>query len=173
MGKEQPIEIPVEKEPIKLSSSTLDDFAKKIEAILKTWNFPDSDRVFFDEKTRDLVISGKHRGARGKGMRSITHAAFSIGLLEFCKENELSHPGFLILDSPLLAYREPEDENDDLSETDVQENFYKYLSNWDDRQIIIIENVNPPDYVKEMETSTMFSKNIQQGRYGLFPTRTK
>lgn len=173
LGKEQPIEIPVEKEPIKLSSSTLDDFAKKIEAILKTWNFPDSDRVFFDEKTRDLVISGKHRGARGKGMRSITHAAFSIGLLEFCKENELSHPGFLILDSPLLAYREPEDENDDLSETDVQENFYKYLSNWDDRQIIIIENVNPPDYVKEMETSTMFSKNIQQGRYGLFPTRTK
>lgn len=79
----------------------------------------------------------------------------------------------MILDSPLLAYREPEDENDDLSETDVQENFYKYLSNWDDRQIIIIENVNPPDYVKEMETSTMFSKNIQQGRYGLFPTRTK
>ncbi len=167
--KEDVSDIPAEQAVTGLSSSTTDAFAQKVEAILKSWNFPDSDRVFFDEKTRDLVISGKRRGSRGKGMRSITHAAFSVGLLEFCKENELAHPGFLVLDSPLLAYREPESKEDDLSGTDVQDKFYEHLAKWTDRQIIIIENVDPPESVRSMPTSVMFSKSTEQGRYGFFP----
>ena len=162
---------PAEQAVTGLSSSTTDAFAQKVEAILKSWNFPDSDRVFFEEKTHDLVISGKRRGARGKGMRSITHAAFSVGLLEFCKENELAHPGFLVLDSPLLAYREPESKEDDLSGTDVQEKFYSDLAKWDVRQIIVIENVDPPDEIRSRPTSVMFSKSLEQGRYGFFPMK--
>ncbi|WP_291521451.1 AAA family ATPase [Acidithiobacillus sp.] len=167
--KEDISEAPTEQAATGLSSSTTDVFAQKVEAILKSWNFPDSDRVFFDEKNRDLVISGKRRGARGKGMRSITHAAFSVGLLEFCKENELAHPGFLVLDSPLLAYREPESKDDDLSDTDVQDKFYAHLAQFDDRQILVIENVDPPDEIRSRPTSIMFSKSLEQGRYGFFP----
>ena len=56
LGKEQPIEIPVEKEPIKLSSSTLDDFAKKIEAILKQNDMQYQMEYSFS----DLLADGSH-----------------------------------------------------------------------------------------------------------------
>lgn len=131
-----------------LSSTTLDEFAVQVGNLLKEWNFPDADHVHFDEQTRDLIISGKRRSSRGKGMRSITHAAFIIGLMEFCLNNELFHPGFVVLDSPLLAYRQPENNEDDLSGTDVQDKFYEYLSKWNDRQILVIENVNPPASIR-------------------------
>lgn len=152
-----------------LSSTTLDEFAVQVGNLLKEWNFPDADHVHFDEQTRDLIISGKRRSSRGKGMRSITHAAFIIGLMEFCLNNELFHPGFVVLDSPLLAYRQPENNEDDLSGTDVQDKFYEYLSKWNDRQILVIENVNPPASIRARPSSIFFSKNPDQDRYGFFP----
>ncbi len=154
---------------VDLSTTTLDQFAQHVESVLKAWNFPDSDRVQFDEPSRDLIIAGKRRGSRGKGMRSITHAAFIVSLLEFCQSKNLPHTGFLVVDSPLLAYREPEDSEDDLSHTDVQDRFYDHLAKWTDKQIIVIENVTPPASVTSMPSSQMFTKNSSVGRYGFFP----
>jgi hypothetical protein len=152
-----------------LSTSTLDKFSSLYEAVLKDWNFPDVSRVYFDKETRDLVISGKPRGSRGKGMRAITHAAFTATLLEFARLNKLPHPGFIVLDTPLLAYREPEGEEDDLSGTDVQDRFYEYLAGRIDRQVIILENVDPPASIRGRDQTTFFSKNPHVGRYGFFP----
>ncbi|WP_395698662.1 hypothetical protein [Methylocella sp.] len=152
-----------------LPSVVLDRFSRTVEAILKAWRFPEAERVHFEEATRDLVIAGKRRGSRGKGMRAITHAAFTIGLLEFCHQNSQPHPGFIVLDSPLLAYREPEGTDDDLRGTDVQDQFYTYLAQWTSRQAIIIENVDPPQSVRDLDSALFFTKNPQRGRYGLFP----
>lgn len=152
-----------------LSSSTLNEFSKVYESILQKWNFPEVQRAYFDRETRDFVIDGKPRRSRGKGMRAITHAAFSVTLLEFAKQNELPHPGFVVLDTPLLAYREPEGEEDDLSGTDVHERFYEMLNKYTDRQVIVLENVDPPDDIRRSEQSTFFSKNPHHGRYGFFP----
>jgi hypothetical protein len=58
-------------------TTTAEKFAQQVEAVLKAWHFPEADRVFFDPKTRDLAIAGKARTARGKGLRAITHAAFT------------------------------------------------------------------------------------------------
>jgi predicted nuclease with TOPRIM domain len=148
------------------------NFAQCVESILKEWHFPDSDRVYFDAKARDLVIGGKLRTARGKGLRAITHAAFTIGLLEFCRMNQTGHPGFDVLDSPLLAYREPEGDDDDLLGTDLNVQFYRYLTELsDDCQVIIIENRDPPSEIARRSNVIMFSKNPHSGRYGFFPTR--
>ncbi|MCK5662332.1 MAG: hypothetical protein KAI17_02550 [Thiotrichaceae bacterium] len=152
-----------------LSSSTLDKFSAFLEGVLKSWNFPEADRVYFERSVRDFVISGKPRGSRGKGMRAITHAAFTVSLLEYTHENSLPHPGFIALDTPLLAYREPEGEEDDLSGTDVQDKFYEYLARHSDRQTIILENADPPDELKDNPQTIFFSKNPHQGRYGFFP----
>ena len=98
----------------------------KIEGILKAWTFPGQCRVHFDKETSDFVIDGKPRASRGKGLRAITHAAVTIGVLEYCQENSLSHPGFVILDSPLLAYFKPEGDDDlELQGTDLKERFYQ------------------------------------------------
>lgn len=152
-----------------LPQSLLNDLAKHIESVLKAWEFPDSERVFFDTEANDLTINGKRRKDRGKGMRSVIHAAFNIGLLEFCQKHKLPHLGVVVLDSPLLAYREPDDDMDSLRETSVQDKFYEYLLNIKDRQVIIIENVNPPDFMTGKPYTTHFSGNANVGRFGFFP----
>lgn len=153
-----------------LPATVAQGFAQEIESILKQWHFPDADRVYFDNKARDIVIAGKMRTARGKGLRAITHAAFTIGLLQYCQSNATPHPGFAILDSPLLAYRAPEGEEDDLTGTDLNDQFYSSLLGLKgDSQIIIVENTDPPAAVREHPQSTMFSKNPHSGRYGFFP----
>ena len=60
-----------------LSTHTLNEFCQLYEEVLRSWGVPEADRVYFDGDSRDVVISGKPRGSRGKGMRAITHAAFS------------------------------------------------------------------------------------------------
>ena len=152
-----------------LSKHTLNQFAERYEALLRTWSFPDPDRVFFDSVSRDFVINGKPRGSRGKGLRAITYAAFVIALMEFGLDNDLCHPGFVVLDSPLLAYREPEGEDDDLTGTDVQDRFYEYLMEQSSGQTIIFENVTPPAAVRSSTRATMFTKNPGAERYGFFP----
>jgi predicted nuclease with TOPRIM domain len=153
-----------------ISKSILDEFSETIEQILQEWHFPNASRVFFDEGKRDFQIAGKDRGSTGKGLRAITHAAFSIGLMEFCRERGLPHPGFVVLDSPLLAYWKPEGEEDNLSGTDLDEMFYRYLLGLhEDNQVIILENKHPPDFVAEEGHITVFTKNPHQGRYGFFP----
>jgi hypothetical protein len=147
-----------------------DSFAQTVESILMEWHFPEAGRVYFDAKARDLVISGKARSAFGKGLRAVTHAAFTLGLLAVCRERRTPHTGFVVLDSPLLAYREPDGKEDDLRGTDLQEKFYIYLQSLpDDRQVIVVENTDPPASITAHEQSLMFTKNPHHGRYGLFP----
>lgn len=100
----------------------------KFEHILPAWNFQGDCRVHFDKERSDFVIDGKPRRSRGKGLRAITHAAITLGLLEYCREQSLSHPCFVVQDSPLLVYFEPESkENEALQGTDLKERFYKYF----------------------------------------------
>ena len=60
--------------------------------------------------------------------RAITQSAFTIGLLQYCKQQATPHPGFALLDSPLLSYKEPEGDDDDLRHTDLKVRFYEYLN---------------------------------------------
>lgn len=153
-----------------IPKNVLDEFAQTIEGILQEWHFPDANRVFFDEGKRDFQIAGKERGSTGKGLRAITHAAVKIGLMEFCHERNLPHPGFVILDSPLLAYWKPESDDDDLRGTDLKEMFYRYLLGLrSDSQVIIIENEHPPEFVSREGNVVVFTKNSSRGRYGFFP----
>jgi hypothetical protein len=153
-----------------LPSSVSDAFSQTVEAILKDWHFPEAERVFFDSKSRDLIIAGKPRTARGKGLRAITHGAFTIGLLQFCIAKGNPHPGLVILDTPLRAYREPDGEEDDLSGTDLDVQFYDFLQKLpNNKQVIIVENTTPPKAIADLPQAIMFTRNPHQGRYGFFP----
>ncbi|XYS42434.1 hypothetical protein ACSUAE_03500 [Acinetobacter baumannii] len=167
---EAPIE--VEKSEVKtgIPESIAHELSMKVSTILKAWNFPGECHVFFDQKNADFVIDGKPRGSRGKGLRAITHAAVNIALLEYCQENDLSHPGFIVLDSPLLAYFKPEGDDDiALSNSDLKELFYDYLikHHKSNSQIIIIENQHPPVVIEDRISITVFTSNPNEGRFGL------
>jgi hypothetical protein len=153
-----------------LPAASLDKFSTVVQSILQTWHFPNAERVHFDQKVRDLVISGKNRTSFGKGLRAITQSAFTIGLLQYCKQQATPHPGFALLDSPLLSYKEPDGDDDDLRHTDLKVRFYEYLKQiGDDRQVIIIENTDPPDDVRVLPCAQKFTGNPEEGRAGFFP----
>lgn len=119
---------------------------------------------------KDMAISGKPRTSYGKGLRAITQSAFTISLLQYCADNDLAHPGIVVLDSPLLSYREPEGADDDLSDTNLNGNFYRYLLGLeDDRQAIIVENMDLPSDVELGDRVIHFSGMVDEGRFGLFP----
>ena len=165
-----------------LPSTIAQEFADTVEGILEYWHFPGGTKTFFDPKTRDLVIGGKHRAARGKGLRAITHAAFTIALLAYCRSRLLPHPGFVIVDSPLLAYRAPEglaartsDADDvELAGTNLDTYFYKMLLELpDDRQVIVFENTTPSDPILSRASTQFFSGNIELSPFGFFPPAEK
>lgn len=155
---------------VDLSTSTADKFATLVRDILVAWHFPKIDRVHFDTKVRDLVINGKSRTSYGKGLRAITQAAFTLGLLEFCRLNDTPHAGFAVLNSPLLSYKAPEGNEDDLRGTELKDQFYSYLAAWSgDRQVLIVENTDPPASVQTLPQATKFSGLPGVGRAGYFP----
>ena len=152
-----------------LPVSVAHDFSLRVSKLLKAWDFPGDCLVHFDKETTDFVIDGKPRGSRGKGLRAITHSAVTIALLEYCLENDLPHPGFVVLDSPLLAYFKPEgDEERQLQGTKLKESFYSYLVDHhsSDSQIVIVENLHPPDSVLAGLRMTVFTGNPTVGRKG-------
>ncbi|MDE1484528.1 hypothetical protein [Xenorhabdus bovienii] len=170
LQKDVPMEKGKNATQIGISDSVAHSLSSKISSILKAWNFPGECHVFFDKNTSDFVIDGKPRGSRGKGLRAITHAAVSVGLLEFCQENGLSHPGFLVMDSPLLAYYKPEGEDDvALQCTDLKEKFYEYLikHHTSNSQILIVENEHPPESTNGLISKIIFTSNPKIGRFGL------
>jgi hypothetical protein len=142
----------------------------KVATILTSWNFPGQCHVYFDKQSTDFVIDGKPRASRGKGLRAITHAAVSIALLEYCQEKGLSHPGFVVLDSPLLAYFKPEGDDDvALKGTDLKERFYEYLvkHHGENSQVLVIENQHPPEHLAGRLAMSVFTGNPEEGRFGL------
>lgn len=153
-----------------LPDAVAHQFSLKVSSLLREWDFPGDCMVHFDKETTDFVIDGKPRASRGKGLRAITHAAVTISLLEYCQEHDLSHPGFVVLDSPLLAYFKPEGDDDMvLQGTNLKERFYQYLidHHTEESQVIIIENQHPPDSVLHGLKMTVFTGNPNQGRQGL------
>jgi len=155
-----------------LSESVLLGFSAAVERLLIAWDYPNTGRVHFNPSThvRDFVINGKPRSSEGKGLRALSYSAVIVSLLDYCRERNMPHPGFIVLDSPLVAYREPEGDADDLRGKDVKDKFYSYLAeNYIDRQIIVIENVDPPDDILNKINLIQFTKNPHAGRYGLFP----
>jgi len=153
-----------------LPAKGIEEFSLEVEKRLKAWNFPNTGRVTFSEADWDIVISGRRRASHGKGVRAITHAAFSLGLLGYCKRKEMPHPNFLMIDSPLVVYREP-DPSDTSMVLDVKDSFYTDVaSSFSDVQVIILENENPPAQLIGSEGFNLiaFSKT-NEGRYGFIP----
>ncbi|WP_342240848.1 hypothetical protein [Inquilinus sp. OTU3971] len=161
-------------------STTAFRFGETVKTVLAAWHFPDADKVQFDLATNDITIGGKRRAANGKGVRAILHAAFNVAIIVYCIDNELPHPGFLVLDTPLLTYREPlKSKHGELSEdeaalkaTSLAEHFYRHLAGLKDEvQFVVIENSDPPAAVQSLARIETFTGLEGNGRFGLLARR--
>lgn len=147
-------------------------FSKEVESLLRAWHFPGLDRVTFSEDDQDIVISGRTRASHGKGVRAIAHAAFNLALLNFCLKFQMPHPGFVLIDSPLVVYREPDTDESGFSH-DVKDAFYRSIAReFQVAQVIIFENDDPPlDMAKNANLIRFTGAN--NGRYGFIPVPIK
>jgi len=160
-------------EPTSPTTSEMDGFAQEVQQVLAAWNYPELGRVVFSDAQDDIVISGQDRASHGKGVRALTCAAFITGILRHCVHKSLPHPGLLVLDSPLTAYKDPDappgSEGARFRNAGVKEAFYRALSGeLCPGQFIILENQEPPEDVVPRAVYHHFSKS-EVGRYGFFP----
>lgn len=159
-----------ELESARVRSDEAEAFSKEVESLLRDWHFPGLDRVTFSEGDQDIVISGRTRASHGKGVRAIAHAAFNLALLKFCHKEERPHPGFVLIDSPLVVYREPDTDEGGFSH-DVKDAFYRSLARqFQSSQAIIFENEDPPSDLGDDANIIRFS-GAQRGRQGFIPKR--
>jgi hypothetical protein len=147
--------------------------ARQVEQILLDWHFPVISDVRWERKSDDLVIDGKQRRAFGKGVRAITHTAFTVGLMLHCLEQGTPHPGFAVLDSPLTPYKGATDEIEDPELTaEVRPALLHSLATLaSEAQTIIIENIDPPGVIRDEAVVHEFVGGDGQGRPGFYPPR--
>ena len=130
-----------------IPSTALRLLCKEIEAVLTEWEWKGEGRVEFDQKEFDIIVDGQSRQSHGKGVRAVLHAAFTIGLLRFCKINDLPHPGVVVIDSPLTSYKKgkPGGAKDGPIDAGMESAFWRSLTAIDPGvQVIIVENKEPP-----------------------------
>lgn len=157
-----------ELESARVRSDEAEVFSKEVESLLRAWHFPGLDRVTFSEGDQDIVISGRTRSSHGKGVRAIAHAAFNLALLKSCLKGEMPHPGFVLIDSPLVVYREPDTDESGFSH-DVKDAFYRSIAeDFRASQVIIFENEDPPSDLGADANIIRFT-GASHGRQGFIP----
>ncbi|MDI4238918.1 hypothetical protein OZ411_39685 [Bradyrhizobium sp. Arg237L] len=92
--------IPKSEINVGVGSAVGHEIAMAVQSVLRAWHFPGDPSVSFDDATHDILVNGQDRRANGKGVRALFNAAFKIGLLDYCRQKQLPHPGVLVLDSP-------------------------------------------------------------------------
>lgn len=151
-----------------VSSGQAEDFSKEVEGLLRAWRFPNLDRVTFSEEDLDVVISAEPRGSHGKGVRAITHVAFNLALLQLCQRERKPFPSMMLIDSPLVVYREP-DPGEEQFPVSVKEAFYRTIAaSFKETQVIIIENDEPPVDL-DSEANIVLFTGTRNGRWGFLP----
>jgi hypothetical protein len=146
-------------------------FSSAISERLERWGYEAAGGARYDPAQHDVFADNKFRSAYGKGVRAILHAAFTIALADFCIERSLPHPGFLVLDSPLITYRAPGESEGAGPTRSSATAFYHDMEEGFRGQIIVMENTDPLDTLSDETFDVEFTKTSEFGRYGFFEPR--
>ncbi|MFT7317929.1 MULTISPECIES: hypothetical protein [Pseudoalteromonas] len=158
-------------------NEVIDEFCEIYSDVLTEIKFPGNKIVTFDFKQYDVLIDGNPRHLNGKGVRAILHSVFKIATLLYCSRKGLFHPKLLILDSPLVTYRDPTEskygelskDEQELASTKLSYYFLNYLSEISHMaQFVIIENIDVPDIKSDKISVETFHGENSPSRRGLF-----
>jgi len=157
-----------------LGFEALREFSTELSRRLADWGFPEAQTVRYDRSEQDIIAGDQLRSAHGKGVRAILHAAFTLGLAQYSFDRDIPHPGFVVLDSPLVTYRPPDPDQAELADDEsLPKNlvgaFYRNIQQHFDGQVIVMENTDPPEPLNDDTIDIVFTKAAGSGRYGYFP----
>ncbi|MBX3194919.1 MAG: hypothetical protein KF727_07435 [Microbacteriaceae bacterium] len=160
-----------------LNLTALREFSTELATRLGAWGYPDASSVRYDRAVQDIQAGDQFRSAHGKGVRAILHAGFTIGLAQYCFDRDAPHPGFVVLDSPLVTYRPPDEDAspivDESLPAGIVADFYRDLQTRFDGQVIVMENLDPTVPLDSESVDIHFTKQPGMGRYGFLPQRTQ
>ena len=156
-----------------LPPDSLEVFRSAFASVLTAWDFPSDGAISFDTRTEDFIVGTRRRSEQGKGSRALTHAAFTVALMEACDVQQHPHPGFVVLDSPLVTFRDRDvDSGAELSDTknlQVKDAFYRdLLTRSSERQVIIFENEEPEHELRSRMNFLHFTGDPAIPRSGFF-----
>lgn len=137
------------------------DIAKNILVDSKVFDNVD---ISFNYSMMDLTINNADKETYGKGYRALINSAFCIAINKYMNNKRLPNLGFVIIDSPLTAFKDKE--NKEKINEEVKVEFYNTLNNIRDIQIIIIENQEPPVELEDKIVHHHFSGNDSIDRKG-------
>ncbi|MEE0790717.1 MAG: hypothetical protein U0M05_05420 [Clostridia bacterium] len=149
-----------------------DGICKEIKFLLRACDFIGDDKeIKYKKDTRDIEIGEKEKAFYGKGARAIINSTFLIGIMNYCYNRNLCHPGVVVLDSPLTTYKEKDKkvEDDETITKGTKEKFYEMLAEQKRGQIIIFDNEEPASMLKTKINYLHFSGDSTVGRKGLIP----
>ena len=153
----------------RLPALELDALARELVAVLEAWSIPGASTASLTPDRGEPVLEGKLRSSRGKGYRSILLSAQMVAVAQYCIKAGLPHPGFVVLDSPLVTYKSPKasEAEGDLVPVEVADAFYAYLNHDFLGQSIVLENISPE--IELPNSKVVEFTRGPEGRYGLFP----
>lgn len=149
-----------------LESKVLQDIAELAYKILHDSKVIDDVSISFNLNTMDLKIDGLDKNTYGKGYKALINSSFAVAIMNYTNSKGLSNTGFIVLDSPLTAFKDKDNIDLDVNEI-VKEKFYIALSEiTKDIQIIILDNEEPPEHIKDKINYYHFTGNKSIGRCG-------
>ncbi|WP_353708526.1 AAA family ATPase [Cellulosimicrobium sp. ES-005] len=158
-----------------LNLTALREFSAELAKRLGAWGYPDAASVQYDRAEQDILADDQYRSAHGKGVRAVLHAAFTVGLAQYCLDRDIAHPGFIVLDSPLVTYRPPGRNSpvqlDQSLPAGIVADFYRDIQARFDGQVIVMENLDPTEPLGPDAVDVVFTKEIGAGRYGFLPPK--
>jgi hypothetical protein len=174
-AKRQSIEPKTKKTKTKIvrnASKEISSVVLRVQELLETWGLDESQQVSFDEKTCDLRLLESPRISYGKGKRAIFLTAYSIAVMEQALKMNSPHLGFVVIDSPVLTYRDPKHgkATSDTIAVTVAEKFFSWMTKWrGPGQLVVFENEEPDGNVLNQIPHTLFVGPHSKGRQGFYP----
>ncbi|MCB2356416.1 AAA family ATPase [Clostridium estertheticum] len=151
------------------------DLCEVIKKSMISCGYSEVKKVTFDVKTQDIEIDGVHRLSNGKGYRAFFYAIFSAALMIYLQNIEHSFMHVLVLDSPLTTLKESESveaSEDDFVDNSLQDGLFTFFAKkFTDKQVIIIDNKQPPKSLLGKYHDITFTKGRSEGRYGFFKVK--
>lgn len=151
-----------------VDSSIFKSYCDEVYKILNQWGFNVDGTVSLDPTIIDITLGENSRTSWGKGYRAFVMSAMTIALMRFCFNNSRLHPGFVVLDSPLVSLKERKLDNNnewvsDYMERKMVENIYT-----EDclHQVIIFEN---KELKYELDFNYVEFAHEGKGRKGFIP----
>lgn len=146
-----------------LEYSFIEKISEDIRTILKKSHYDNILTAVFDKSTMDVVVNGKAKRSNGKGYCAFLNTIVALSLAKYMIESARYAPGLLVLDSPILSFKETDDKKP--SESMRNGLFENLVSQNNALQLIIVENEIPSINYKESNL-IHFTKNREEGRYG-------